>query len=291
MKIGGIATLALLPAYVFAFTDTAPLYSSEQLGKFGYYEEASDLVESWTQWTNKICTSDAKAVIFRVNNLKHHGSHKKGTYIEHVHYRSANDLELGLDQACSEKVSYQQDAKTISKQLTFVDIEDGGLHSVDEYINSWQDPLVTVVVQGKPSFVRPGSHVDEIKNYVEDKIYQKLNIELGLKHKRSEAEDYDEIAAEVEADFAKAEELVAQHNDQVTAVEKDATESPEPSHKPAKNLSLFTEYRFFTPGIWLGLIVSALLISVLVTALLWISSLEISYKSFDKQVDYEKKNE
>lgn len=55
--------------------------------------------------------------------------------------------------------------------------------------------------------------------------------------------------------------------------------------------SLFTKYQFFTPGIWSCLIVSGLLISVLYIALTWISSIEITYGAFEKQVDFAKKTE
>jgi hypothetical protein len=55
--------------------------------------------------------------------------------------------------------------------------------------------------------------------------------------------------------------------------------------------SLFTEYQFFTPGIWSCILISFFLLAILYNALIWVSSIEISYGAFEKQVDYEKKNE
>lgn len=293
MKLAGLVTLALFEASALAFSDTAPFFSSRSLGKLSYYEESTNLGPVWTRFTNDICSSNKKTIVFRVNNLQHHGDNEIGSYVEHVHYKSAADLDLPLGDSCgSDQVSYQQTISTFDKPLTIIDVEDNNVHSVSEFTDAIKDPLVIVVVQGKPSFHKTSSHLEDIKNFVENKVYDNLNIELGVHHKRSDTEDYDKIAAEVEADFAKAESLVSKYpHGQVTALSEASVETSTPSYQKLKNLSLFTEYRFFTPGIWLGLIVSAMLITVLVTALLWIGSLDISYKSFDKQVDYEKKNE
>lgn len=293
MKLAGFVTLALFEASALAFSDTAPFFSSRNLGKLSYYEESTNLGPAWTSFTNDICSSNKKTVVFRVNNLQHHGDIQDGSYVEHVHYKSAADLDLPLGDSCrSDQVSYQQTISTLDKPLTIIDVEDNKVHTVREFTDAIKDPLVMVVVQGKPSFHKTSSHLEDIKSYVEDKVYDNLNIEFGVHHKRSETEDFDKIAAEVEADFAKAESLVSKYpHGQVTALSEANAETSTPSHHKRNNLSLFTEYRFFTPGIWLGLIVSAMLIAVLVTALQWIGSLDISYKSFDKQVDYEKKNE
>lgn len=52
---------------------------------------------------------------------------------------------------------------------------------------------------------------------------------------------------------------------------------------------LFARYTFFTPGIWMGTIVSLLLVLLVSAALSWLSSMQISYRAFDKPVDFEKK--
>lgn len=293
MKLVGIVSLALLETCVLAFSDTAPFYCSKPLGSLAYYENSADLALRLTSLTDDWCIHNKKTVIFRVKNLQHHHdpvtSGSSASYVEHVHYNSAADLDLPLGNGCTaDKVAYQLALTSLDKTVTIVDVEDDKTHTVSDFTEAIGDPLIIVVVQGKPSFTT-GSHLQAVKNYVDQKVYDNLHIELGVQRKRSDSEDSDKIAAEVEADFAKAESLLAlsPHAD-VTALA--VTETSKPSTTSVLG-SLFTEYRFFSPGIWLGLIVSAMLITVLLTALLWIGSLEISYRSFDKQVDYEKKNE
>ncbi|CAI5759027.1 unnamed protein product [Candida verbasci] len=55
--------------------------------------------------------------------------------------------------------------------------------------------------------------------------------------------------------------------------------------------NLFTHYQFFTPGLFSAILVSLFLIFILVNALSWLTSLEITYESFEKQVDLDKKSE
>ena len=45
----------------------------------------------------------------------------------------------------------------------------------------------------------------------------------------------------------------------------------------------------FTSGIWSGIIISGFLLVILYNALSWLSSLEITYASFEKQIDFDKK--
>ncbi|ODV58019.1 Voa1p ASCRUDRAFT_129116 [Ascoidea rubescens DSM 1968] len=50
------------------------------------------------------------------------------------------------------------------------------------------------------------------------------------------------------------------------------------------NGNLFQKYQFFSTGIFMGLIVGFLILLVLLQALSWISSIEVSYKALDKPV-------
>lgn len=59
---------------------------------------------------------------------------------------------------------------------------------------------------------------------------------------------------------------------------------------PARS-NLFQTYQFFTPGVWLALIVSVFLIYVASTAVSWITSIQLSYRAFEKQIEFEKKTE
>lgn len=50
-------------------------------------------------------------------------------------------------------------------------------------------------------------------------------------------------------------------------------------HRP-----LFEKYQFFTPGLFMGLLITLLLLSILFVALRAISSLEVSYAAFEKEM-------
>ena len=50
------------------------------------------------------------------------------------------------------------------------------------------------------------------------------------------------------------------------------------------SLPLFEKYQFFSPGIFMGLIALILLLSILGVGLSAISSLEVSYGAFDKDM-------
>jgi hypothetical protein len=47
---------------------------------------------------------------------------------------------------------------------------------------------------------------------------------------------------------------------------------------------LFERYQFFGPGIFMGLLVSILLLSILYVAIRGVSSLQVSYAAFDKEM-------
>ncbi len=52
---------------------------------------------------------------------------------------------------------------------------------------------------------------------------------------------------------------------------------------------LFEKYQFFTPGLFMGLLVSLLLLSILFVGIRAISSLEVSYAAFEKEMGPGKK--
>lgn len=47
---------------------------------------------------------------------------------------------------------------------------------------------------------------------------------------------------------------------------------------------LFEKYQYFTPGIFMGLVVGAILLSILFVGLNAVSSLQVSYGAFDKEM-------
>ncbi|CUM68188.1 uncharacterized protein PRCAT00005907001 [Priceomyces carsonii] len=305
MKLSSLnlLSMAAIMSVVFAFSDTAPLYSSKQLmGKFNYITQASAVSNAIKTISSEICESgDGRLIIYRVSKLLRNAPSDKGFFIRHVHYDTVEDLDFTFGPTCDgskvEFASYSPGVENGSSEILIIDVEDEANHTVDEFLDHSSNTLV--IVQGKPLFGKPESKVEGIKHYIEDKVFDNLNVELDLnmgpvKRANSEDDDFEKIAEEVEDDFKQAQSLVAEegNNTFVTIMDTSTTDEPiVPAKARSVNLNLFTNYQFFTPGIWMGLIVSGFLIFVFYIALSWISSLEISYKAFDKQIDFEKKNE
>lgn len=262
-----LLTLAPLLAVASAFADTASFYSSVKLGsEFNYITDVNVLSKAVNDYTSKLCQSEDQLKIYRVDSSFKNAN--KGTYIKHVHYSNADELDLQFAENC-----------IVGSSILYVDIDNKELQEVLAHESG------AYFVQGKPTF--GGSRYESVKNYIEDT----LNFE---KKKRFDIEESSEeqLIKEVEQDFRDVEsfiELEVDDND----VEEHVTET-EPISKVPLGLhasGLFTKYQFFTPGLWLCIIVSLILVSILYTALGWITSLEISYQSFEKQVDFEKKRE
>ncbi|KAI3403439.2 hypothetical protein KGF56_003723 [Candida oxycetoniae] len=106
-----------------------------------------------------------------------------------------------------------------------------------------------------------------------------------------EAKNEAQLQQEIENDFALAEKLALEEdksNSQPITILEDFNKINSTTTQPN---NLFTNYQFFTPGIWSGLIISGFLLLILYAAIDWLSSLELTYASFEKQVDFDKKNE
>ncbi|CUM49304.1 uncharacterized protein AC631_03899 [Debaryomyces fabryi] len=311
MKVANLCLIAshVLLTPVLGFTDTSPFYSSKQLeGKFPYITESGQLLETIGSLTDDVCKNDNRLVIYRVSNLVHGTKQSEGTYIKHVHYGSAEELDFPHGSSCNgDRIQYlinKQPNVTENIAIAVVDIEDDKEHTIDEFLTQAGG---VVIVQGKPSFHRPESKIEGVKHYIEDKVYDNLKMELDLDNvlrKRAKAsgeanddddDKFSQIMAEVEDDFKAAESFISKEGGEMmmTIMDSSKTDSAGSDAKPpkVKNPNLFTNYTFFSPGIWMCLLISGFLVSVLYITMSWMTSLEISYKAFDKQVDFEKKTE
>ncbi|KAL2025014.1 hypothetical protein VTK56DRAFT_16 [Thermocarpiscus australiensis] len=65
---------------------------------------------------------------------------------------------------------------------------------------------------------------------------------------------------------------------------EEAEDVPARKSNSADNLPLFEKYQFFTPGIFMALVVLAVILSILAVGLKAIASLEVSYGAFDKEM-------
>lgn len=309
MKVASLFLIAfqVLLTPVLGFTDTSPFYSSKQLEeKFPYITESSQLSETIGSLTENVCRNDEKLIIYRVSNLLYGTNESKGTYIKHVHYSSASELDFELGSSCNgEKVEYMTNKQLVINKniaIAVVDVEDDKQHTVDEFLTSADG---AVIVQGKPSFHKPESKMEGLKHYIEDKVYDNLNMDLDLDnvlHKRAKAADeanddakFNQIMAEVEEDFKAAGSFISEEGGDLamTIMDSSKTTLAQSEDKPpkVKTPNLFTNYSFFSSGIWMCLVISGFLISVVYVTMSWMTSLEISYKAFDKQIDFEKKTE
>ncbi|KAK6197499.1 vacuolar ATP synthase subunit S1-domain-containing protein [Scheffersomyces amazonensis] len=314
MKFGGlhlVASVLALSEGVVGFSDTASFYSSIKLnGQFDYITEASVLSRSIQSVTNNVCRDNERLIIYRVKGLSHNGgilpeesSSSPISFIKHVHYNSPNEIDFEIGESCNQdSIKYVNDINSIeqySNPIVIVDVEDDHHHKVEEFLTHPSN--IKVIVQGKPKF-HSKTKLKDLERLIEDKLYEHLNIDIASGSKTTkrdqidhEEEDFDKIIAEVEEDFRAAESFIAEEGDSVVSIFDDegdveATEDQIITPK-ATGSNLFTNYQFFSSGIWSGLIVSGFLLFVLYNALSWISTIEVSYGSFDKQIDFEKKNE
>lgn len=286
MKV--LAGLVLCIGSAMAFADTAPFYSGINALSSDYIVQASEVASLVHEHSHKLCSSSLKEKLFiyRVRNLEAKKPESdKLSYVRHLHYDSVSDLDFPLSDKCVVKYVNSVGSEVGDANVVVVDIDDGESHSYHEFTNG----STAVLVQGKPMFL---TRKQTLKETLED-----MHLDLDKIVKRGYESDEEEAEAaileEIEADFRAAESMVAEEQSYVTAFaeekEGDAQAAGTSSSKATSNL--FTKYQFFTPGVFLSLIVSLFLLYVITTAVSWVTSIETSYNAFEKQVDYEKKTE
>ncbi|CCE86196.1 Piso0_005852 [Millerozyma farinosa CBS 7064] len=303
--------IALLPL-AYAFTDTAPFYSSQKLtNSFPYIASSKAVGFDISSIVNNICESNDRIVIYRVKNLQREGIPQKGTFLKHVQYANAGDLDITKDISCSasqvKHLFNEQLGENDNTNVVIIDIEDQAQHKIDEFLGDQSDKIV--VVQGKPSFGTNDHQNEAVLESIQGglrNVYASLEKNVlksaGNGRRSADAEDedsqgaddFDKVVSEVESDFDKAKSMLAQESDlPVNILTSESESSPSITSVPSVSAKhdLFSKYQFFSPGIWMCSIVSIFLVFVLSVALSWITSLEISYKAFEKPIDFEKKTE
>lgn len=293
MRILAIAASFVASAYAFA--DTAPLFAVPALpsGDFKYITDSHKVSRVIKEYTEQLCMENAeKLFIYRVSQWSSAsedafaGLPEDSTHISHVHYKSSSDLDLDLHSSCS--VEYKDGGSEVSgsdANVVVVDWDEGSVIELEELLKH-----SNVIVQVKPKFATALTYDNYIKEFLDSKLH--LNLD-----KRTYVSDDEDVMTEesfddLEDDFMAAEALLLATEDDIEVTAEKKNKPNDSNDKKKKSSSnLFTEYQFFTPGVWLSIIVSLFLVFVATTAIGWITSIELSYKSFEKQVDYEKKNE
>lgn len=278
-----IAGIAACAGAAWAFADTAAFYSSRELTPLGYIADAAAVGAAFAEYTEHFCLDNPHDTlyVYRVAQLQR-GAPAEGTYVQHVHYKSGAAVNWAVSPKCTVEYHSAVPEHTHSN-VVVVDIEDGHAHSVAEFVGAH-----AVVVQGKPGFHTAGSRGEHIKDFLGDA----LHVDIDELIKRADGVEDDDVATaqEVEDDFCAAESMIAAEDSMVTALSDEEYTAYAAGNSTAKS-NLFTQYQFFTPGVWLALIVSLFLLYVATTAVGWITSIQLSYGAFEKQVDYEKKTE
>lgn len=304
--------IALLPL-AYAFTDTAPFYSSQKLtSTFPYVASSKAVGFDISSIVNSICEANDRIVIYRVKNLQREGVPAKGTFLKHVQYTSAGDLDITRDISCSgSQVKHLLNEpldENDNTNVVIIDIEDQAQHKIEEFLGHQSDKIV--IVQGKPSFGTNDNQNEDVlesiqgglknmygsieKNLLKSAGNGRRSADAGDEESQN-ADDFDKVVSEVESDFEKAKSMLAQESDLPVNIllASQSASSPSVTSVPpvSEKHDLFSKYQFFSPGIWMCSIVSIFLVFVLSVALSWITSLEISYKAFEKPIDFEKKTE
>lgn len=282
-----ITGVAVYASAVMAYVNTAPMFSSKALLDNRYLTDAHDVSSQLENLTKDWCSQEQKLpmIIYRVKNLAK-GSNDLAEAFTNVRYESPSQLDLTLHSLCQVHYSTNNPSELNAGEVYVVDLDDDSNYKVNDLLS--EDAFVTV--QGKPNGGKARSFMAGIKEYVDD-------FQQGWAKRQDEQDEADaEAFEEIESAFRAAESLIAHEEGDsfVTALAEDketSSGSEEQKQKTDGRSNLFTKYQFFTPGIWLCLIISLFLVYVLLTAVGWISSIQITYKSFEKQVDYEKKTE
>lgn len=290
------------------FLDTAPFYFNKRLDVgHKYMIESSDLLEFLRPWTNDVCQNDGQIVIYKVSGLKKSFDEGSGTFIKHVHYKDEFEVNA-MESGCSEgKVVYVLGGEMpeLKENIVVVEVDDGKDHTVAEFLQKENNPDL-IIVQGKPAFKIQGQNVEQNLEQKEWVSGDQLHGQVGFKKDKREVkrredssdarnQELDKIASKVENEFKQAESLLAEEGDSLVSIlhsDKESTQTALLSGlKNSGGTGLFVKYLFVSSGLWMCIIVSAFLILILMAALSWMTSIEITYKAFDKQIDFDKKNE
>ena len=162
------------------------------------------------------------------------------------------------------------------------------INEINTIINNINDASF-IIIQGLPN--------THIKSFNSNKESEKVLHYSKSSHKREEEINYQEIESQLEESFNSINELFNEDldHDTVSIYSKSKSNSESKSKSststPVKviNGSLFDKYSFFTNGIWMCTIVFLFLAWIVTVALSWLNSMQISYGSFDKPFDFEKK--
>lgn len=170
-----------------------------------------------------------------------------------------------------------------------------------------------LIIQGLPTFERPNTLLRSASRKL-----QKLGRLTNQQWKREDLDEEDDEAAEFAEEEIEYEEEMDSYFNEINDMLADGTAEGEDerfgsgevgadsvqedaaSKKKKKKTgddfvtpdgSLFDKYAFVSSGLWMGIIVSLCLFSIIAVAYSWINDIHISYAAFDKPVSAQKKTQ
>jgi hypothetical protein len=272
------ALLSVVPA-ALAFMDAGALYCTSKMHLLllpdAYAIDLANAAAIVEAASRQACLLDGRVVVHRIppvsaSELRRMLGTKvdDGFFAPYVRYASAEQVDLPVLARCSAAQTKYTTHSAAADEVAVlvVDYDEG------EFAGFMPSPNVVHIVQARPRLHAPAASPTRRDSA------------------NAAADAAADLAAEVEADFASAASYIASEGDMPVHILGPAAVGAAAASN-ATHSNLFTHYQFFTPGILLCLIVSGVLVAILYTALTWMTAVEILYKAFDKQVDFEKKNE
>ncbi|ODQ81260.1 hypothetical protein BABINDRAFT_121907 [Babjeviella inositovora NRRL Y-12698] len=267
MKFTSLAVTAALLSSCQAFADTAPflLRSQNPSSQLPYFTEEQTVADLVSRLSEEVCgQSDSPLMVVRIPGLKKYDFNTvtylsnlvkdaNTVYSPNVHYTSADAFPLS-------------DACAVSRI---------SVDSLDfQYFAELFDTAAQVIVVDLPAFTagelqQVDDNLAQLDFFV--KTLYKIAPNVVIQGLPTFAAP---LKRELDQDWEETEGVAIRAQNSTFVI---------------KNPNLFTHYQFFTPGVWMSTIVSLLLVGILYVALSWVSNLKISYRAFDKPLDFDKK--
>ncbi|ODV86018.1 hypothetical protein CANARDRAFT_28070 [[Candida] arabinofermentans NRRL YB-2248] len=297
MHLSNIILLSIA-SIAYAFQNSAPLLiSSDRLIELPYiskFDSISDKIESFTQ---DICNDDNKALILTIDGLFNFDDVRitqffkfSSKFTKHVIYKDETNSLLSIAKNCNvQDIDMNDDVKwltsIINSNANIITIKLS--NDIDELFNNLNKlsvvyPVDNIIVQTLPSFKNTNSLLnkatDSLTKQKQTKRHSVIDQDI----------DYDTLEKDLKDAFDEIEKLIQDESYTIQDDDKSTIYKNVSAPVPIDG-SLFDKYGFFSNGIWMGTLVSLFLFSVLYIALGWLSSLQVSYKAFDKPFNANKK--
>ncbi|CDK28380.1 unnamed protein product [Kuraishia capsulata CBS 1993] len=297
MRVTGVLLAAgSLISGAAAFRDSAPfLFGWPAVEELSYLTPFADIKAKSHILSSNICSTDDKLVIVTIPGLSkdllndgyldtisdfiQSKQNEGAKYTPHVRYARNEDSSLSAHESCTvDNIDVVKDENWLSRmeeaqaQAIFLKFPEE-VSKINEYFEQLTLILSSkhkVIVQGLPTFAEPTVPAIQKRD---DTVSE---------------EDYNKIQQELDQAFQEIEDMIESENSDkpISIYEKSVSAAFNTTDG-----SLFDKYSYFTPGIWMCTLVSLFLVFVFGVALNWLSSLQVSYRAFDKPFNARKKTQ